>query len=344
MRVLVTGGSGFLGGWLARRLLAEGHGVRLICRGDRAPLARALPGTEVVPGDVTDATSLAAACRGIDTVFHLAGVVGHGAHARTEMERVNVGGTARVIDACAASGARLVHASSAVAVGASFDGHPLDEQARWTLASLRLGYFDTKHRAEELVLAAVRARRIEAVMINPTTIYGAGDAAKGSRTVQVAVARGRFPWVPPGGVGVVAVEDVVDAFLAVWCRGRVGERYLINGGNLTLRELFTAIARAAEVRPPWIPLPRAVLFGLGAVGDRLAAFGFDPPFTTETAWMAVLHHWFDGGRAERELGIRPRPPAAAITASVEWMRAAGLLGGRWGRRSSSAAAMMDVHS
>lgn len=325
MRVLVTGATGFLGSWLTRRLVADGCDVRILSRSGLGGDDLAGLPLDVAAGDVTDPASLARACSDVDSVFHLAGLIAYSRRRRAEMERVNVDGTANVIAACRSTGVRrLVHASSVVAVGASFDGLPLDEDSPYTVGRLNLGYFQTKHRAEELVRAAVQAGDVDAVMVNPSTVYGAGDARKGSRGLQVKVARGRFPFYPPGGASVVAVEDVIDAMIAAWRRGRPGERYILCGENLLLRDIFAIIAREAGVRPPSIPLPRAAIFALGRMGDCLETVGLKGPLNSETAWMAVLYHWFDAGKAIRELGFRPRPAAEALAASVGWMKEHGL--------------------
>ncbi|RYX78202.1 NAD-dependent epimerase/dehydratase family protein, partial [bacterium] len=170
MKVLVTGATGFLGGWLVKRLLAEGLEVRIIKRANSS--LEELEGLklDLVDGDVTDKESLIRAARGVDTVFHLAGVIGYSRSQRAAMERVNVEGTRNVIDACEANGVRkLVHLSSVVAIGAGFDKTPLTETSPYNVAHLKLGYFDTKHDAELLIQEAVRAGRVDAVMINPST-------------------------------------------------------------------------------------------------------------------------------------------------------------------------------
>jgi len=325
MKVLVTGATGFLGGWLVRRLLAEGHDIRIIRRAKAVDDLAELP-IESVPGDVTDVESLRAACRGVDTVFHLAGVIGYSRRERRAMEEVNVGGTANVIAACRDAGVRkLVYASSVAAIGASTDGTPLAEESTFAIHPLDLGYFETKHRAEELVREAVRSGSIDAVMVNPTTIYGPGDVKKGTRRTQCRVAEGRLRFFPPGGVGVVAVEDVIDAFMAVWNRGRSGERYICNGENLLFGDLFGGIAREAGSKPPSIRLSRPVTLAIGRVGDLLEAVGLPSPLASETARAAVLYHWFDASKARDELGLRFKPAAQAIAASVRWMRNYGRL-------------------
>jgi dihydroflavonol-4-reductase len=327
MKVLVTGATGFLGGWLVKRLLAEGHDMRIIKRASSS--LEELEGLklDIVSGDVTDANSLLNACRGVDTVFHLAGLIGYSRLQREAMHAVNVVGTKNVIDACRACQVRkLVYLSSVVAIGASFDKVPLNETSPYNIAHLRLGYFDTKYEAEALIRSAVLEGHVDAVMINPSTIYGPADAKKGSRSVQLKVARGKFPLYPPGGVSIVSVDDVIDAVMAVWVRGKPAERYIISGENLLLKDVFDQIAALAGVKPPFIPFPRPAIFALGAVGDVLEKFGKKGPVNSETAWTSTLYHWFDNSKAQRELGLKMKPASYALEQSVRWMKDNGLLG------------------
>jgi dihydroflavonol-4-reductase len=321
MKVLVTGATGFLGAWLVKRLLAEGHDVRIIKRANSS--LEELEGLklDIVAGDVTDPASLMSACRGVDTVFHLAGLIGYSRSQREAMHTVNVIGTRNVIDACRACDVRkLVHLSSVVAIGASFDRVPLNEASPYNIAHLRLGYFDTKHEAEALVRSAVLSGKLDAVMINPSTIYGPADAKKGSRGVQLKVAQGRFPLYPPGGVSIVSVDDVIDAIIAVWQKGKPAERYIVSGENLLLKDVFEQIAAISGVKPPAYPLPKPAIFALGKIGDTLEKFGKKGPLNSETAWTSTLYHWFDNSKAQRELGLKFKPASYALEQSVRWMK------------------------
>jgi dihydroflavonol-4-reductase len=327
MKVLVTGATGFLGGWLVRRLLDEGHDVRIIKR-PRSNLddIEGLP-LEIMPGDVTDLASLVEACRGVDSVFNLAGLIAYSKSQRQAMEKINVTGTANMIRACHENQVRrMVHLSSVVAVGASFDGRvPLDENSAYNVGHLDLGYFETKHKSEILVRKAVADGKIDAVMINPSTIYGRADSKKGSRKTQLKVAQGKFPIYPPGGVNIVAVEDVIDCIVAAWKTGRKGERYIISNENLLIKDAFEMIAQAAGVKPPRIGLPKSAIFAIGKVGDLLEAVGKKGPLNTENAWMSVLYHWFDSSKAQNEFGLKLKPASHAIEQSIRWSRDNGLL-------------------
>ena len=326
MSVLVTGGTGFVGSWLVRSLVKRGEIVRVLVRKPGLPTELRGLGIEEVLGDVTDAASLNRAMAGVDTVYHLAGVVGYSRAARAEMDLVNVEGTRNVVDAIrwTAANTKLVYMSSVVAVGASPDGHFLNESSAYDLKKYDLGYFETKKAAEDLVLASAKAGEIFAVALCPSTIYGAGDAQKGSRSMQLKVARGKLPVYTHGGVSVVSVHDVIEALCVAKDRGQSGERYILAGENLTIKQLFTLIAEQAGVRPPRLALPNAVVRALGLLGDVLEAFGRKGPLNSENARVATLYHWFDSSKAKAELGFTPRPAVKAIAESVAWVKEKGL--------------------
>lgn len=329
-QVLVTGGSGFLGAWLIRRLLSDGHQVRCLVRA--ASDVSELKGLECeyVYGDVTDLNSLHAACARQDAVFHLAGLIAYKRSQRAAMERINVQGTANVIDAVeTCQVARLVHLSSVVAIGAGFNQDQiLNEESPYNVKALDMGYFETKRQAEELVMAAVKAGRIDAVILNPSTIYGPGDARKGSRKNQLLVAQGRLKFYTSGGVNVVPVENCVDGIIRAWKKGRRGERYILAGQNLTIKELFEIIAKAANVPAPKIQIPDWLLHIVGTVGDWSTELGFPIGVSRENAYTATMFHWFDSTKAQKELGFVPGSSAQAIQQSVRWSHEQGLLDAR----------------
>lgn len=327
MKVLVTGATGFLGQWLTRRLLEEGYDVRVLVR-SRAKLEELADlKLDVAEGDVTNAESLDRACKGVRGVFHLAGLIAYSRAQRAAMEQVNVQGTKNVLAAIEKNGSpRLLHLSSVTAIGAGFTkDQVLDETSPYNVAHLGLGYFDTKHDAEIAVFEAVRAGKLEAVAINPSTIYGPGDAKKGSRGAQLKVARGKFPFYPPGGVNVVHVDDVVNLCVKAFREGRSGERTIACGENLTIKETFDRIADLAGVKPPSIALPRPALFAIGKVGDFLESIGKKGPINTENAWTSSMYHWFRHDKATRDFGFKPRPAQEALEASIRWSRDNGLI-------------------
>ncbi|MCB0363385.1 MAG: NAD-dependent epimerase/dehydratase family protein, partial [Bdellovibrionales bacterium] len=274
MKALITGGSGFVGSWLVRDLCRRGLDVRILCRRPEAVQEfKGFP-VELALGDLSSRDSLVKACQGMDWVFHLGGLVAYSKEKRAAMEEVNVKGTMNMLMAAHQNRVkRFLHMSSVTAIGASFDGEALNEQSDYNLTHLDLGYFETKRRAEGQVMEACREGMVDVVVVNPSTIYGAGDALKGSRSTQIKVAKGKFPFYTGGGVNVIAIEDVIGAIWEAMNRGKTGERYILGGENLLIKDLFRIIAEEAGVSPPSIYLPNFVVHGIGRMGDLLEKWG-----------------------------------------------------------------------
>lgn len=326
MKVLVTGANGFLGAWLTGRLLSEGHQVTALVRknSDLSELGDKKP--EFHFGDVTDKESLKQAFRGQDIIFHLAGVVAYKKSARPLLNKVNVEGTENVVEVCAEYKIpQLIHVSSVVAIGASFKPKVLNEDSAYNISHLNLGYFETKKRAEEIVLKAAHEKRINAVCVNPATTYGFGDAKKGSRKTQVKVARHEFPFYTSGGINVIAVEDVIEGILLAVKYGRNGERYILANENMTIKELFTKISGFAGVKPPTIYMPNPILHSIGIAGDFLEKFNVNIGMSRENYYTATMFHWFDCGKASKELNFKPTSADKALENSVRWMKDHGYL-------------------
>lgn len=327
MNVLITGANGFLGSWLTKALIEEGHHVKALVRKNSDLSELKGISCEFVYGDVTDKISIEKNLYGIEQVYHLAGVVAYKAADRPLMDRVNVGGTENLIEAISKSNIeKLIHVSSVVAVGGSLDSNSiLDENSKYDISHLNLGYFETKHQAEILVKNATHEKRIQSVILNPSTIYGFGDAKKGSRKMQVKVARGELPFYPPGGVNVVAVEDVISGIISASKIGRNGERYILANENLLIRTVFEIIANAAGVPAPRYKLSNFVLHTLGNLGEISQSMGLPNFFSKENAYTSTMFHWFDSSKAKNELGFTPRPAKIAIENSVRWMQENGYL-------------------
>ncbi|MBL7545022.1 MAG: NAD-dependent epimerase/dehydratase family protein [Bdellovibrionaceae bacterium] len=325
MRALVTGGNGFLGVHLMQKLLDEGLDlIGFVRKNSQLSDIKSSDRIEFAYGDITDKESLIAAFRKTkpDVVFHLAGFVGYKKSERPLMDQINVQGTRNVIEAMVAVKVpKLVHMSSVVAVGAGYrKTEILDETSPFNLGPLNLGYFETKRQAEQLVLQATKQGHIQSVILNPSTIYGPGDAKKGSRKTQLKVAGGKFKFYTSGGVSVVSVEDVIEGIYRGFKAGRNGERYILSGENILIKELFQKIAGFAGVPAPSIYLPDVALHMIGKAGDLATSLGYPMSLSQENAWTATLFHWFKNDKAKNELGLNFKPADYSIRQSVEWMR------------------------
>lgn len=322
MKVVVTGSNGFLGHWLVKKLSEEGLDVHaLVRKGSSTEELQGLRYT-LVEGDISQTDSLKKAFDGANTVFHLAGLIAYKKCEREKMNAVNVQGTANVITACREKKVNtLFHLSSVVAIGAGFSKNEiLNENSTYNISDLNLGYFETKHQAEKLVVDAFHRGDCDVKIVNPSTIYGFADAKKGSRKMQIKVARGQLKFYTPGGVNVVAVEDVIDGIMSCWKIGKSAERYILGSDNISIKSLFETIAEFAGVEAPKYELPSWVLHSAGITGDILQKFGYEFPLSRENAWTSTLYHWFDNSKAKNDLGFNPRPSRFAIQNSVQWMK------------------------
>ena len=328
--VAITGATGFVGLALAERLRAAGDEVSALVRSTSARAAReelARLGCRLVEGDVTDPASLPGLVAGADAVVHSAAIIGYRRRLAIPMERVNVGGTRHVLAAVrAAGGPRLVHVSSIAAIGIARTPVELDEESGFgEAAALNAAYFDTKHAAEELVLAAA-AGGLPACAVNPGAIYGPSRVPSNSSQIVARAASGRLRVAPTGGINVVPLATVVDGIVAALAHGRAGRRYVIGGENLSIPELVTRIAAAAgrELRPFTLP---------AAVGPPLrAVMNFLEPFVPDASWYTPdlcaafgKWMWFSNRRMREELGVQPADLDAALVATIGQLRRDGRL-------------------
>jgi dihydroflavonol-4-reductase len=288
VRVYVTGASGFIGGHVVRELRAAGHEV----------------GDEWI--DLLDRERLRRAIASCDAVFHLAALYSYDAPV-SEHERVNVEGTQVVVELCRELGVgRLVHTSTCGTCG-PVAGRPATEQDSPPDWELAVPYKRTKLEAERIVLAAARDG-LDAVVVNPTTPVGEGDRfpTPTGRMIE-GVATGRYRGYVDTGVNVVDVRDVARGHLLAHERGRIGERYLLGGVDLTLRELFGAVADLAGRPRPRLRLPYAAARALARAG---VANG-------EEVSLARLPMYYSWDKAAGELGYNPGPVQPALARAVE---------------------------
>lgn len=327
MRVVVTGASGLLGSNLAAALLEAGHEVVATRRaGTQVAHLADLPITWV-DADLGSVTALTRAFDGAAAVFHCAAAVSVKRDVTPEMTAANVTGTQNVLDAVVAARVpRLVHTSSVVAVGLATNGRPSDETAEWNFDREGLvdAYALTKRRSEELVNAA--RDRVDAVIVNPTYMFGPRDAKPSSGKLIVNVVRRRVPGSTPGYNNFVDVRDVARGMIAAWQRGRRGERYILAGHDMTYRDVFHAIARVAGVSPPRFTVPYPVARLVGAWGDFVERRGKEPVVnSTQIRYAFTDRFRFRSDKAASELGYTYGPLEPAIRDAIAWFRANAML-------------------
>jgi dihydroflavonol-4-reductase len=320
MKTLVTGATGFVGSAVARRLLREGHRIRVLARAgsDR----RNLQGLdiEVVEGDLTESASLVRACEGCDALFHVAADYRLWAPKPQELYRTNVDGTRSLLEAARQAGvSRVVYTSSVATLGIPADGRPGDEDTPVSLDDMVGHYKRSKFLAEQLV-RTYAAEGLPVVIVNPSTPVGPRDIkpTPTGRVVRDAIA-GRLPAYVDTGLNVVHVDDVADGHWLAFQHGIVGERYILGGANLSLRELLTEIADITGRDPPRWRLPHAAVMPVAYVAEAWARLsGTQPIATVEEVRMSKKRMFFSSAKAERELGYAAGPVRLALEDAVAW--------------------------
>ena len=305
-RAFVTGGSGFVGGALIRRLVSEGWTVRALARSERSAGAVRALGAEPVEGDLESAQAMRSGADGCEVAFHAAASVGEWG-SRDYFERANVEGTRNALDACLAAGVRrFVHVGTEAAVT---DGRPLvriDETRPLTPGSKAL-YCSTKARAEELVR---EAEGIEWVVIRPRLVWGPGDTTILPGLLD-AVRAGRFAWIGGGRhlTSTTHVDNVVEGLMLGAERAEPGGIYFVTDGEpVVFREFVTDLLATQGVEPPGrnVPAPVARAAAVACEGAwRALRLRSTPPLTRLAVWFSTLEITIDDSLARRELGYAP---------------------------------------
>jgi len=326
--VLVTGGSGFLGSAVVRALIQRGCRPRVLVRRESPTGNVEGLACDLVRGDLTDEPSLAAALRGVRSLFHVAADYRLWVRDPAAMLRVNVDGTRHLMRQALAAGVeRIVYTSSVAALKVAGAVGPVDETASLVPGEAIGPYKLSKTLAELAVLEMIAQDKLPAVIVNPTTPIGPRDIRPTpTGRVLVDAARGKIPAFVDTGLNFAHVDDIAEGHILAFERGRIGERYILGGQNLTLRELLTAVAGLTGRRPPWIELPRGPLFPIAFAAETIARVtGKEPLLTMDALRMSRYRMFFTSAKAERELGYRSRPYLEGVVDALAWFRKAGYL-------------------
>ena len=329
MTTLLTGATGFVGSAVLRRLVAAGHEVRALAR--PGSNRRNLEGVdcETVEGDLTDIASLKRAVAGCGALLHVAADYRLWAADWEELYRTNRDGTRDLFRMAGEAGvARIVYTSSVATLGLYPDGRPGDEAAPVGLDDMVGHYKRSKYLAEEAVAALVGEEGLPVVTVNPSAPIGPRDI-KPTPTGRMVVeaAAGRMPAYVDTGLNVVHVDDVAEGHILALRHGEVGERYILGGTDMSLREILVEIAAIVDRSPPKISLPRVMIYPVAYVAEMVARLtgGADPMVTVDSLRMSKKRMFFSSEKARSRLGYQPRPAAEALKDAVAWVRANGYL-------------------
>ena len=324
--VLVTGGTGFVGCHVARRLIGRGARVRCLVRSaSRTDNLKGLP-VELFAGDLRDPASLAAAIAGCRQVYHVAADYRLWAPDPQDLYRSNVDGTRALLQACADAGVeRVVYTSTVGALGCPGDGTPGTEETPVALEEMVGHYKRSKFLAEQEALRFA-AQGLPVVIVNPSTPVGPRDI-KPTPTGETIVRflRRRMPAYVDTGLNLVDVEDVAEGHLLAAERGRVGEKYILGHRDMTLREILEVLAGITGLPAPRWRMPHAVALAAAHV-DRVVnelLLRRAPGIPLEGVRMAHKKMFFSPAKAVRDLSLPQSPVEDALRRAAEWFRENG---------------------
>src|SRR6266699_5299712 len=334
MLALVTGATGFLGSHVARVLTEQGADLRLLVRptSDLRNLDD-LKHADLVVGDLRDPASISKALSGCDVVFHVAADYRLWVRDPGEMYRSNVEGTRSLLEAARKQGVRrIVYTSSVATMGftsnnlaSSNNGNVADEQSPVGIADMIGHYKRSKFMAEQVAVEAARSG-VDVVIVNPTTPVGERDI-KPTPTGRIVVdfLKKKFPAYVDTGLNLVDVKECARGHLAALEKGRTGERYILGGENLTLKQILDKLAAITGLPSPKVRVPYVLALATGVVDEVVTGhiFGREPRATIDAVRMGRKKMFVSSAKAERELGWKTVPVDDALRRAVEWFSANG---------------------
>ena len=322
MRVFVTGANGFIGSSTLRTLSDRGHeAVCLLRETSRTDRIDALE-FERVLGDVRDVGVLREGMATCDATVHLAAPGGWTDDDTRLLRDVIEGGTRNVLSAALTTPKhRVVYVSSSAAIAASDEPRIFDERTEFNITAPELSYAHAKHRAEGLVRDAV-ARGLDALIVNPGEVYGPGDSQLGTAGNLIDFAKAWPVLVCRGGTGVVHVSDVAEGIVRVLERGRTGERYILSGDNVSIRQMAQLVVTKLDRRVPIVMVPTRLARFAARVAARLH---LPLPYNPHVVAYATRYWFVDNRKARAELGLEFRSARETIEVTLDWLISAGYL-------------------
>jgi dihydroflavonol-4-reductase len=339
MTTLVTGAAGFLGSHVTRQLVARGDEVRVLLRASSTNRAIADLSLEYVTGDLRDVASLDRAMKGVKRVFHVAADYRLWAKRKQDIYDSNVGGTKNLLEAAKRAGVeQLIYTSTVATIAVDRPQHP-NEFTDAKLEEMVGHYKRSKWMAEREALNAAK-NGLPVIVAMPTTPVGPWDW-KPTPTGKIILdfLNGKMPGYVVTGLNFVGVEECAAGHLLIAEKGKVGERYLLGGENLTLKGMLDILARITGLRAPMLKIPHGLALGVAyanTVFSRLV--GREPGIPIEGVKIARHMMFVDSSRAQRELGFKAAPVAAALERAVRWYEANGYIDKSRAKRMARAAA------
>jgi dihydroflavonol-4-reductase len=321
-RILITGGTGFLGGHIVRRFLDAGE-KNLKVLASRVPEWMTDAGVKAVEGSVTDRDDVARACKNVSAVFHLAGKVSRENDDAAAMNKIHLEGTRLLCEAAKETGIQtMVLASSSGTIAVSEDEQVFDETfpppvdifSRWA-------YYASKYYQERTALENFDGDGRKLVIMNPSLLLGPGDERLSSTKPVLDHLARKIPYSPGGGLNFVDARDAAAAFISALEKGGHQEKYLLGAANMTFHQFFGRLERLSGVAAPAIKLPKKLaIAGSGIINSLYTNWGKTSPVMPSEVEQAEYFWYFDSTKAEEQLGFAPRDPQETLQDTITYLR------------------------
>ena len=321
-KILITGGTGFLGTHIVRQLLDAGE-KNLRVMASRVPEWMKDAGVEAAEGSVTSVDDVAKAVEGVESIFHLAGKVSRDNDDAAEMNKIHLGGTRILCNAAKEAGvATMILASSSGTIAVSEDEQIFDETFPLPVEIIaQWAYYASKYYQERTAREGFDGNGRRLVIMNPSLLLGPDDERLSSTKPVLDFLGRKIPFTPSGGLNFVDARDAASAFISALEKGRHQEKYLLGAANMTFAEFFGRLERLSGVAAPMLKVPKQLaMSGSQLISSVFKSWGKASPVEPKEVEQAEHFWYFDSSKAEDELGFSPRDPQETIQDTIAYLR------------------------
>lgn len=322
-KILITGGTGFLGSHLVRQLVESGaKNLRVLTTSSNSSLEDSR--VEIVQGSITNQEDVALAVKGVSSIYHLAGKVSRDEDDSREMHEIHVKGTRLLCEAAKENGVKsivMASTSGTIAVTDNGDFIPDEENTPPLEIISRWAYYASKFYQERAALETFNGKGLRLVMLNPSLLLGPGDERLSSTKMILDFLSRKIPTTPSGGLSFVDARDAAAAFIVAMEKGKHGEKYLLGSVNWTFSKFFGRLERLTGVSAPMIKLPgKVAVVGSQIINAFYKNRNWASPLQPKEIEMAEYFWYLDSSKAEHDLGFAPRDPADTLQDTVKYIR------------------------
>lgn len=327
-KILITGGTGFLGTHIVRQFLDAGE-KNLRVMASSVPVWMQDEAVEACVGSVTDANDVAEAVKGVSVIYHLAGKVSRDNDDAAQMNSIHVQGTRILCEAAKEAGVKtFILASSSGTIAVTEEAEVVDETYPPPMDLIsRFSYYASKFYQERTAIRDFDGKGLKLVILNPSLLLGTGDERLSSTKPVLDFLARKVPFTPSGGLNFVDARDTALAFINAAEKGRHQEKYLIGTENMKFEEFFGRLERLSGIAAPMLKVPKSISVpAAGIIDSFFKNWDKTPPFESKEVEQAELFWYFDSSKAKEELNFDPRDPQETLNDTIRYIKE-NLLGG-----------------